>query len=608
MDTPTNPAPPGIEWLQQRLQHVQALSAALAAARTEQRAVDATLDNGMTVFEADQAVVAILDDGGTAFHVRALRGYPDQTRENWGKFPNNDDFPLSEAVRHQRPVITQGEDDLITRYPKLGGTARSATLVCLPLGETAGVALGSDAERHFSDAELEFMMAVAQQCGEAILRAQLDEERRRRSRRLALLAEAGQAFARTLDYRETLAEVANLAVPQLADCCIVDVVEPGGLHQLATVHVEPDRMDRIADLERRYPADPSEPRSPVGAVLRAGEATVLPEITELFLETMTRDETHRQAMRDLGLTSLIIAPLVARGRTLGAITFIQDVSGRHYDAQDLSTAESLADRAAVAIDNARLHQGQVDIARTLQRGLLPLQIPHLEGIDLATRYVAAGEGQDVGGDFYDVWDLPDGAFGVAIGDVSGKGANAASMTALARHSIRVASLHEPTPSRVLTILNGQLRTNAPSDLFCTAAYCYAQRAGDGGLEITVGLGGHPFGLVRRLDGSVETAGKVGTLLGMAEPLELHDHKLHLQPGELLLFYTDGVTEHREGGEMFGEERLEELVGSVPDGTSADGLLSALERALQQFAATPKDDLAMIALRAVGGQPGVRPPA
>jgi len=602
METPTNPAPPGIEWLQQRLHHLQALSAALAAARSEQRAIDATLDSGMAVFEADQAVVAILDGGGAAFQVRALRGYPDQTRQSWGKFPNTDDFPLSEAVRSQRPVITQGEADLVARYPKLGGTARSATLVCLPLGETAGVALGYDTERHFSDAELEFMVAVAQQCGEAILRAQLDDERRRRSRRLALLAEAGQVFARTLDYRETLADVATLAVPQLADCCIVDVVEPGGLHQLATVHVEPSRMDRIAELERRYPADPFDPRSPVGAVLRAGEATVLPEVTELFLETMTRDEAHRQALRELGLTSLIIAPLVARGRTLGAITFIQDVSGRHYDAQDLATAESLADRAAVAIDNARLHQAQVDIARALQRGLLPMRLPQLEGIDLATRYVAAGEGQEVGGDFYDVWELPDGAFGVAIGDVSGKGADAASMTALARDSIRVSALHEPTPSRVLTVLNGQLRTNAPADLFCTAAYCYAQRAGDGGLDITVALGGHPFGLIRRLDGSVETAGRVGTLLGLAEPLELSDHRLHLAPGELLLFYTDGVTEHRRDGEMFGEERLEQLVADVPDGTTADGLLQRLGEALQQFAETPKDDIAMIALRAVRGQP------
>ena len=596
MDTPTNPALPGIEWLQQRLQHLQALSAALAAARSEQRAIDATLDSGMVVFEADQAVVATLDDGGAAFHVRALRGYPDQTRDSWGKFPNTDDFPLSEAVRHQRPVITQGEDDLTARYPKLGGTARSATLACLPLGESAGVALGYDTERHFSDAELEFMTAVAQQCGEAIRRAQLDEERRRRSRRLALLAEAGQVFQRSLDYRETLADVANLAVPQLADCCIVDVVEPGGLHQLATVHVEPGRMDRIADLERRYPADPDEPRSPVGAVLRAGEATVLPEITELFLETMTRNEEHRAAMRELGITSLIIAPLVARGRTLGAITFIHDVSGRHYDAQDLATAESLADRAAVAIDNARLHQAQVGISITLQRGLLPMQIPHLPGIDLATRYMAAGEGQEVGGDFYDVWELPDGAFGVAIGDVSGKGAEAASVTALARDSIRVASLHEPTPSRVLTILNGQLRTNAPSDLFCTAAYCYARRAGDGGLDLTVALGGHPFGLVHRLDGSVRTAGHVGTLLGMAEPLELSDHRLHLAPGELLLLYTDGVIEHREGGEMFGEERLMELLAGLPPGMTADGLLRALEQALQAFSATPKDDIAMIALR------------
>ncbi|HEY0389595.1 MAG TPA: SpoIIE family protein phosphatase [Gaiellales bacterium] len=595
MDTPTNPAPPGIDWLQQRLQHLQALSAALAAARSEQRAIEATLDSGLAVFEADQAVVATLDDAGGAFRVRALRGY--SGIERWGSFPNSDEFPLSEAVRHQRAVITHGAAELIERYPKLGGTARSATLVCLPLGEAAGVALGYDVERHFSNAELDFMTAVGQQCGEAIRRAQLDAERRRRSQRLALLAEAGEAFAGTLDYRATLTEVANLAVPQLADCCIVDVLEPGGLHQLATVHVEPSRMDMIADLERRYPADQSDPRSPVGAVLRSGEATVLPEVTELFLETMTRDGAHRQALRDLGLSSLIIAPLVARGRTLGAITFIQDISGRRYDQQDLATAKSLADRAAVAIDNARLHGAQVELATTLQRGLLPLHLPELEGVEVATRYVAAGEGQEVGGDFYDLWELPDGGFGIAIGDVSGKGASAAAMTALARHSIRIASLHESTPSRVLRVLNSQIRANGEHDLFCTAAYARARRAPGGGLDLTVALGGHPFGLVRRLDGTVDMAGRVGTLLGVAEPLILSDHELHVAPGELLLFYTDGVTEHRIDREIYSEERLMALLASVPAETSPEQLLLAVERSLAEFAATPPhDDIAMIALR------------
>src|SRR5439155_21969323 len=180
-------------------------------------------------------------------------------------------------------------------------------------------------EHALSEAELEFMSAVARQCGEAIRRAQLDTERRRRAQRVALLAEAGAGCGRSLDYGKTLADVANLAVPRLADCCIVDVQASAGVHQLATVHVVPERVAMIVDIERRYPADPAESHSAVGAVLRSGDATLVRDVNEQFLLGITRDEEHRDAIRDLGMRSLIITPLIARGRTLGAITLIRDV-------------------------------------------------------------------------------------------------------------------------------------------------------------------------------------------------------------------------------------------------------------------------------------------
>jgi serine phosphatase RsbU (regulator of sigma subunit) len=153
---------------------------------------------------------------------------------------------------------------------------------------------------------------------------------------------------------------------------------------------------------------------------------------------------------------------------------------------------------------------------------------------------------------------------------------------------------------VLTVLNGEIRANAQHDLFCTAAYAYGRRSADGGIDLTVALGGHPFGLVRRLDGTVQIAGHVGTLLGVAEPLMLTDHELHVAPGELVLFYTDGVTEHRATGDIYSEERLMQLLGSVPGETTPEQLLREVERSLHEFAATPpKDDIAMIALRPNG---------
>jgi serine phosphatase RsbU (regulator of sigma subunit) len=325
---------------------------------------------------------------------------------------------------------------------------------------------------------------------------------------------------------------------------------------------------------------------------------VLPEVTEEFLRTVTRDEKHREAIRALGLRSLIIAPLIARGRTLGAITLIHDVSGRRYDAQDLATARSLADRAALAIDNARLYRAQIEIATALQRGLLPEALPSMPGAEVATRYLAAGEGIEVGGDFYDLWLLDGGAFGAAIGDVSGKGAAAASMTSLARHTVRVASLHEPTPSRVLRVLNDEIRRHASTDLFCTAAYAHALDAGPSGLQLTVALGGHPPGLVRRTDGSVDEAGRAGTLLGVREEVSLTDHRLQLAVGELLVLYTDGVTEHRDGARLFGEQRLADVLRSAPNDVTAEHLADLIERAVAEFAAEPpRDDIAIVVIRA-----------
>lgn len=592
-----DPTGVGIEWLRERLQHLQTLSAALASARTEQQAVEATLNPGLAVFEADQAVIATLDERADVFRIVATLGYPTNIQNDWSVFPNSDDYPLSEAVRRQEPVIVYGPGELLRRYPKLAGTERSAALVCLPMGGVGGIALGFDREVTFSLSEIEFMTAVARQCADAIRRTALDAERGRRAQRLALLAEAGAVFARTLDYRATLAEVANLAVPRLADCCIVDVLEPAGLHQLAAVHVEPERVPQIARLEQSYPADADAERSAVGEVLRTGEPTLVAEMTPEILDRITRDADHRAAVERLGMRSLIIAPLVARGRTLGAITLILDTSNRRYDDQDLATARGLADRAALAIDNARLYRAQIEIASTLQRSLLPERLPDIPSVEVAARYMPASEAVEVGGDFYDVWLMDGGAFGAAIGDVSGKGAPAASMTALARHTLRVASLHEPTPSRVLGVLNDEMLRHGDPDMFCTTAYAYALPAPDGGLDVTIARGGHPPGLVRRAGGGLEDAGAIGTLLGVREDVMLTDEPVHLAPGDALILYTDGVTERRGEAGMLGEDGLSAAIQAAPTGATAEELCAVIEQTIFAFSPEPpQDDVAVVVIR------------
>ena len=201
MTDPADLSTADVEWLGLRLQHLQTLSAALGAATTEQQAIDATLNRGLDVFEADQAVIATLDESRTQFQIAAVRGYPAEVEANWSSFANTDEFPLADAVLRREPVIIHGPDELIRRYPTMVGTARSALLVCLPMGDFGGIALGYDREVTFTDRELEFMTAVVRQCSEAIRRTALDAERSRRAERLVLLADAGAAFARSLDYR-----------------------------------------------------------------------------------------------------------------------------------------------------------------------------------------------------------------------------------------------------------------------------------------------------------------------------------------------------------------------------------------------------------------------
>ena len=425
-------------------------------------------------------------------------------------------------------------------------------------------------------------------------------ERQARERSLAFLAESGAELAGSLDYRQTLRRVAELAVPRLADCCIVDVVEEGDLHQLALVHVDRSREPQVTDLETRYPVDPSEQHSAVGEVVRSGRPMMFADVDDRLLATITRNADHLAAVRALGMRSLIIAPLIARGRTLGAITLIMDVSGRRYGETELTTARGLADRAAMAIDNAWLYESQSGIASTLQLSLLPSGLPDLPGIDVAGRYAAAGAQNHVGGDFYDVWTSGERSFGISIGDVSGKGAEAASVTALARHSVRIASRYDRTPSKVLGVANDEMARAFGPETFCTMVYVDVTAAGDGH-DLVVGCAGHPMPLLKRTDGHAEYVGRPGTLLGQTLATEFSDVPERLGPGELLVLYTDGVTERRnDDGGFFGEQRLLELVEGLDPQAGAQRVAEAIEHAMRAFGGSePADDTAILVVRSLG---------
>jgi len=419
-------------------------------------------------------------------------------------------------------------------------------------------------------------------------------EDRKREEGQRFLAQATKELVSSLDYQATLSRIARMAVPQLADWCAVDIFEPdGSLKLLAIAHTESSKVEWAREFRRAFPIDMTAATG-LPRVIRTGKPELYPSIDSALLEA-SLDEEQLEVIRELQLSSVMLLPLRARGRTLGTISFVFAESGRSYGEADLVLAEDLASRAALALDNARLYRERDDIARTLQEGLLPGPFPEVPGVELAARYQAAGEGIDVGGDFYDAFDTEDGAWALVVGDVCGKGPKAAALMGTARHTIRAAALREHRPSAVLTTLNTALQQQSREQWFCTV--CYVRlRPQPGGVRLTVCAGGHPLPAILRADGTVEFAGTPGTLLGVFTDIELTDATVDLGPGDALVLFTDGLTDAERTGREFGQKWLTDvLAGNV--GRSVEEIARSLEREVlgDRNQGLP-DDLAILVAR------------
>ena len=432
----------------------------------------------------------------------------------------------------------------------------------------------------------------------ATVRAHAEEVRRRAEaslRRSSFLAAAGVLLDISLNPEVTLASIARLGALEIAEWASVDVVElDGTVRQVAVAHSDPAKVRLAQELRERYPPDPNA-SSGVYNVLRTGESEFYGEIDDELLRQVAVDDEHYELIRSLGMTSAVIVPMVARRRTLGALTLVTGGDRQRFDSEDLSMLEELASRCALAIDNARLYEERSYIARTLQQSLLPPALPEIPRLEAAARFRAAGEGIEVGGDFYDLFDAGGGTWAAVMGDVCGKGADAAALTALARYTIRTAAMQLDSPSEILDTLNDAILRQRSDKRFCTVAFVLF-RERPGGMVATLASGGHPLPLVLRADGGVEPAGKNGTLLGVVSDPELTDTEVELAPGDTILLYTDGVIEARSDSEMFGPTRLANLLGSCA-GRDPDTVAEEIEKTVVDLqAGDPKDDIAILALR------------
>jgi PAS domain S-box-containing protein len=298
-----------------------------------------------------------------------------------------------------------------------------------------------------------------------------------------------------------------------------------------------------------------------------------------------------------GAPADLATPLVARdGTEFGVL----EVSGKlegEFARGDRLALEDLARIGSLAIENARLEERERHIARTLQASLLPAELPAIEGLEAAARYLAGGEGTLVGGDLYDLFEVDDG-WAFVVGDVCGKGAEAAALTSMVRFTIRAEAAHRTGPAEVLELVNDAILRQFSDGRFCTALHGRI-RVEAGGARLTLACAGHPPPLVLAAAGTVAPVACRGRLLGVVPAIELEPVETALAPGDALVAFTDGVTEGRGPRGMFGDGPLGEVLAAAA-GRDADGIAAAVTRAALDFqGGQTQDDLALLVLRVPG---------
>jgi PAS domain S-box-containing protein len=588
----------------QRLERLQSLTASLSRAVSQVDVASVLVAQAIRATDATAASVSIVSEDVESLSILASSGYEFMPQEGWDRWPTSVDHPLGEAIRTGEPRWSETRAELFERYPgaaSIPGIERFGAFAALPMlaaGRVIGaIGLSFENDRAFPDIEREHLLTMAGQVAVALERARLYEEAERArlaahraNERLMFLSNATQLLAGSLDYDQTVSTLARLCVPGFADWVEVDLLEPGGeIRQLVVVHEDPQQLEYARAIRDRFPPNLDDARG-LSSVLRTGLSEFYPEITDELLEQAPAEK--QEIARNLQLSSVMIVPLEVRGAILGAMTLAYAESGRQYEEPDLRMAESLGRRAAIAIDNSRIYHDRDHMARTLQRSLLPPELPQIPGAQMAARYEPFGDGHEVGGDFYDAFKVSGDEWGIVIGDVCGKGAEAAAVMGIARFTTRAIAMSERRPSALLTRLNEALMQQTTGERFCTSCYCRVHR-GDTGFRVTVSLAGHPPPVILRSDGSVQEVGAPGTFLGIFEDVEVSDEVADLSPGDALVLFTDGVLGRSDmagGADLFS--------GSERDGWSsaesiADSLVAGIaERDGGRFS----DDVAVLVFR------------
>ncbi|MER5275246.1 PP2C family protein-serine/threonine phosphatase [Streptomyces sp. NPDC002809] len=463
--------------------------------------------------------------------------------------------------------------------------ARSLAECAVPLGQSGWVSfMVGTADRDTLDATLRTRLKqvaeVAAVSDRRIMARRADEVRQVSD---AFLAEASLQMDASLDVKSTVRRVARTAVPAIAEGCVVHLCLPEGLRAVSLAHVDAGEQQWLG----KVAAEDAWLTAALQRVLDSGQALALKG-------EGLRGGPFGPASSGAGraVRAISVNPLKARGRTLGTLTFLYH---RTVVADGASGfLAGLAARAALAIDTSTLYEERRRHVVSLQRHLLPSELPRVPGLELSSAYEVGDVSLDVGGDFYDAVPGAGGEVTLLIGDVCGRGAEAAALTGLARHTLRTLIEDGSTPEHALERLNQALVREGTSR-FVTALVAVLVPDGKG-FRVRYWSAGHPAPLVRRQDGTVAELLAHGDLLGVLEDIEYGSESVRLAPGDALVMFTDGVTEARSADGTFFESRLRDEVARQGAG-EARGFAERLAEAVVEFRATGADDIAVLVARA-----------
>jgi serine phosphatase RsbU (regulator of sigma subunit) len=541
-------------------------------------------------------------------------GWPEDLTRRFERIVLERGRPLSDAVLGAAPVWLEDAQQWRSRYPAMAPIGTSGGVqatACLPLRveerDLGAVVFSFRSPRLFPADERDFLVAVTAMCAQALDRARLlaaERDARMRAERelgrMTFLARTARLMEGPLEVEQRLQRLADLAVSEIADWCAVSLVRDDRVEQVAVAHNDPGKVAFVARLQQRYPPDPDAAGGSI-QVSRTGVPAFVPVISEEMLAAVAVDQEHLALLASIGMRSAVVVPLLVRGRSLGALTLVHAESGQHFDEVDLAFAEQLAAGAAVALDNARLYQQQHHTAQTLQAALLPAALPPAPGLRLAARYRAqTADGSDVrvGGDLYDVVaGAAPGQWAFVVADVCGKGAEAAALTALIRHTVRAEVAHGLDPVQVLHRLNHAmlLETGGTTARFATVVQGVLTVTGDA-VSVRLASAGHPPPLVRR-GSRVEPVRAPGMLLGVYPDASVTAVTVQLAAGDMMVLYTDGVTEARGVDGFYGPGRLATAVGA-PDHRTADEVADAVLTDVVAFQRERlRDDIAILVVEA-----------